>query len=94
MLLKLKIFVYDVVKTTNSEICKILKMPFFYHEVLSAFYRCRKQKQPQSLTIYDFLTIFLLHCSNSQLTVFTFKIALDKSVLLVRYLFDQNGNMY
>ena len=47
--LKMNISVYDVIKATIAEICKILKMPFFYQEVFSAFNICKKKKQPQSL---------------------------------------------
>ena len=43
-----------------KSICKILKMSFFYHEVLlSAFNLCRKQKQPQSLKKDEILSEFI-----------------------------------
>ena len=96
MSLKMNISVYDVIKATNAEICKILKMPFFYQEVLSAFNICKKQKQPQSLKKDEILSEFIWCNSLFKFKANTlcFENWLKVGVLYVRDLFDQNGNMY
>ena len=96
MLLKMNISVYDVLKATNAEICRILKMPFFYQEILSAFNLCRKQKQTQSLKKDEILSEFIWCYSLFKFKANTlcFENWLKVGVLYVRDLFDQNGNMY
>ena len=51
--------VHDVTKRTDFEICKILKFPFFYYNVLFAFNICQKLIQDQSLLKYEIQSEFI-----------------------------------
>mgnify|MGYP000527767340 FL=1 len=96
-----KLTISDILKTTEynfleSSFFKMLKLPVFYGNVFSAFNRCKKQKNVNTLNRDEFLSQFiwnnnLFQYENKPLC---FENWIKSGILYVKDIFDENGEFY
>lgn len=96
MLHEMNISVFEIIKMTDTKICKILRLPIFYCEVFSTFYLCKKEKKYCNLKRDEILTEFIwcnsLFKYKGQTICFVNWI--KDGILYVKDIFDENGEIY